>query len=272
MGDSVRGAVLDFLHNGHFDPTINATFIALIPKVSPVTSVHDFQPISLCNVVYKLIFKALADRLKVVPPKVIFKYQSVFVLGRLITDNILVAYEALHTMATHMKGRKGYMAINVDMSKAYDWVELRSLEGMMNRLGFADRWVTMVMRCVTTVSYSILVNGVPIETFKPTRGIQQGDPLSPYLFLLCVECLSSMLVNAEQDKKIPGIPIAANGFRLSHLFFLDDSLLFCRAKFLEWGQMLNLVKRYELASGQQCNTTKTPFSLARIRVGIFVNL
>jgi hypothetical protein len=256
-GDTVRGAVLNFLNNGIFDPAINATYLALIPKVSPAISVHDFRPISLCNVIYKLISKVLANRLKVVLPKVISKYQSAFVPGRLITDNILVAYETLHTMATRMKGRKGYMAIKVDMSKTYDRVEWSFLEGMMNQLGFAEKWVSLVMRCVKTVSYSILVNGGPTESFKPTRGIRQGDPLSLYLFLLCVECLNSMMVIAEQAGRISGIPIAANGVRVSHLFFADDSLLFCRANFMEWGQMLNLVKRYELASGQQLNTTKT---------------
>jgi len=105
-----------------------------------------------------------------------------------------------------------------------------------------------VMKCVTTVSYSILVNRVPSETIIPSQGIRQGDPLSPYLFLLCAECLSSLLANAEQDGRLSGIPVATNGFRLSHLFFADDSLIFCRASFTEWGHMLNLLKRYEEAS------------------------
>jgi hypothetical protein len=128
---------------------------------------------------------------------------------------------------------------------------------MVKLLGFTDRWVSLVMKCVSTVSYSILVNGVLTETILLTRGIRQGDPLSPYLFLLCPECLSSMLVNAERDGKISGIPIAANGFRLSHLFFADDSLLFCRANFLEWDHLLIILQRYKLASGQQLNTAKT---------------
>jgi hypothetical protein len=116
VGGAVRGAVLDFLNRGNFDPAINSTYIALIPKVAPVSSVNDFRPISLCNVLYKLISKVLANRLKVLLPSIISKHQSAFVPGRLITDNTLVAYEALHTMATRMKGRKGYMAIKVDMS------------------------------------------------------------------------------------------------------------------------------------------------------------
>jgi hypothetical protein len=129
---------------------------------------------------------------------------------------------------------------------------------MMKQLGFAEEWITLVMKCVATVSYSILVNGVPSKTIIPTRRIRLGDPLSLYLFLLCAECLSSLLANGEQEGKTSGIPIAANGgFRLSHLFFADDNLFFCRANFQEWGLMLGLLMRYELASGQNLNTANT---------------
>lgn len=104
----------------------------------------------------------------------------------------------------------------------------------MRRLGFAEPWITLVMKCVTTVTYSILVNGVPAETIIPSRGIQQGDPLSPYLFLLCAECLSSLITNAEMNGRISRVLVTVNGIRLSHLFFADDSLLFCKANFLKW--------------------------------------
>jgi len=123
IGALVRGAVLDFLNHGTFDLAINATYVALIPKISPASFVHNSRPISLCNVVYNLISKVLANRLKGVLPSIISKNQSAFVPGRLISDNILVVYEALHTMATPMNERNGYMVIKVDMSKAYDRVE-----------------------------------------------------------------------------------------------------------------------------------------------------
>lgn len=111
---------MNFLNLGIFDPAINFTYIALILKSDLASNVSDFRPISLCNVLYKLIAKVLANRLKRVLPKVISQNQSAFLPGRLIFDNILVAYEALHTMDTRLKGRKGYMAIKLDMSKAYD--------------------------------------------------------------------------------------------------------------------------------------------------------
>lgn len=122
VGDEVEQAILKFLNNGMFDPSINYTYLALIPKSPSAASICDYRPISLCNVFYKLIAKTLANRLKQVLPSVISQQQSAFLPGRLITDNVLVAYEALYTMDSPMKGRKGYMAIKLDMSKAYDCV------------------------------------------------------------------------------------------------------------------------------------------------------
>jgi hypothetical protein len=98
--------------------------------------------------VYKLISKVLANRLKVALPHIISPEQSTFILGRLITDNIIVAFEALHTMETRLKGRNGFIALKLDMSKAYDRLEWNFLEAMMQKLGFADRWVWLLMNCV----------------------------------------------------------------------------------------------------------------------------
>jgi hypothetical protein len=123
VGREVCQAVLGFLNTGILDGAINSTYIALIPKKKSPTKVTEYRPISLCNVLYKLISKVLANRLKKILPSIISKNQSAFVPGRLITDNILVAFEALHTMQSRMKRKNGYMALKLDMSKAYDRVE-----------------------------------------------------------------------------------------------------------------------------------------------------
>jgi hypothetical protein len=176
-------------------------------------------------------------------------------------NNVVVAYEALHKMKTRMRGKKGYMAIKLNMSKTYDRVEWPFLEAIMRKMGFTEHWIGLTMQCVTSVSYSVLINGTPYGKILPSIGLRQGDPLSLYLFFLCAEGLSSLLMRVEQDERIIGVPIAAKGFKLSHLFFADDSLLFCRANFSEWGQVINLLHKYELASGQKMNNSKTAIFL-----------
>ena len=112
-------------------------------------------------------------------------------------DNVLVAFETMHCIDQRRKGKEGLMAIKLNMSKAYDRVEWAFLEVMMRRLGFSDRWIGLMMICVKTVSYSVLINGEPKGKILPTRGLRQGDLISPYLFLLCVEGLTAMLGKEE---------------------------------------------------------------------------
>ena len=133
----------------------NNTTIVLIPKVRKPEHIKDLRPISLCNVIYKLVSKALANRLKIILLDVVSQSQSAFVPGRLITDNILIAYEATHFLKQRKKGKVGYAAIKLDMSKACDKVEWHFLRDIMQRLGFDRRWVNLVTKCVTMVKYRI---------------------------------------------------------------------------------------------------------------------
>ena len=122
--------------------------------------------------IYKIISKVLANRLKQVLPNIISPTQNAFVPGRLITDNVLLAYETLHTIHCRKKGKKGYMALKLDVSKAYGRVEWPFLEGVMQRLGFPETWIERVMSCVTMTSFSVLVNGRPFGNVLPSRGIR----------------------------------------------------------------------------------------------------
>jgi hypothetical protein len=155
----VSDAILHFLNNGQLEPRINCTNIALVPKLKNPANVSDFRPIGLCNVLYKMVSKVLANRLKEVLPSVISSNQSAFIPGRLITDNVLAAYETLHTMHTNMWSKVGFMGIKLDMSKTYDRVEWKFLEVVIEKLGFSQRWISLIMVCVRTVSYAVVVNG-----------------------------------------------------------------------------------------------------------------
>lgn len=165
---------------------LNQTFITLIPKVKNPEYILQFRPISLCNVTYKIISKTMANRLKIVFSEIISSNQSVFVKGRLISDNIIIAHEILRFLKVG-KSRTHYMALKIDMSKAYDRVEWPMVISMMQRVGFNSNWQKWVMECMSSVSYRVLINGSPGDSFIPERGIKQGDPISPFLFLLCAE-------------------------------------------------------------------------------------
>ena len=130
-----------------------------------------FRPISLCNVIYKLISKVLVNRLKSLLPSIVSENQSAFQARRVITDNILMAFETLHYMKTQQNGSTGFMALKLDISKAYDRVEWSFLECLLRKLGFHNRCVDLMMECITTVSYSILINGETSQTIYPSRGL-----------------------------------------------------------------------------------------------------
>lgn len=197
--------------------------------------------------------KVLVNRLKSVLTKLISWSQSAFIPGRLIIDNIMVAYELLHTMHSRKKGREGCMAIKLDMSKPYDRVEWEFLEAMLVTLGFGAHWVKLLMTCVKSVSYAVMVNGVPGKVIFPTRGLRQGDPLSPYLFLLCAEGLSNLLQQAELKGLIKGVAASRGGIKINHLLVAEDCVIFCRAKQEKLFHLIHLLHQYEIASGQALN-------------------
>ncbi len=202
IGNDVSFAVLSCLNSGTILKSINHTYITLIPKIPIPKKVTNFRPISLYNVIYKIISKVLTNRLKTILPHIIYETQSAFIPGRLITDNILVAFETLHHMKSQNLGKGGSMALKLDMSKACDRVEWAFLKHFMIKMGFSTKWVSLMMECISSVSYSILINGSPRGLLKPTKGLRQGDPLSLYLFLICFEGLNGPLNQAASNNVI----------------------------------------------------------------------
>ena len=160
-------------------------------------------------------------------------------------------------MKNYNFGSNGFMALKLDMSKAYDRVEWVFLENLMRKMGFCEQGIGLIMVCVKTVTYSILVNGEPKGLIHPSRALRQGDPLSPFLFLLCTEGLYGLIKKATSNGDINGFRLCKQGPKLTHLFFADDILLFCMANSTKCSKVMDLLSLYEDVSGQKINRDKT---------------
>eukprot|EP00253_Pinus_taeda_P036718 PITA_36718 len=176
--------------------SLNSTFITLIPKEEEANTLSKFRPIALCNVVYKIISKVIANRLKPILLGIISEEQSGYVEGRQIMDNILLAQEMIHTLQTQ---KKTGMLIWLDLSKAYDKVSWNYLEAILDAFGFAKQWIIWILALIKSTRFSILVNKAPTAQFTPSQSLQQGDPLSPFLFVILMEGLSRLIRREKED-------------------------------------------------------------------------
>jgi hypothetical protein len=171
-------------------------------------------------------------------------------------NNVLVAYESIHAIKNKRVGSNGACAVKLDMHKAYDRVEWIFLENVMRRMGFAERWIQLMMACVRSVKYQVRFNSEETEMFVPTRGLRQGDPLPPYLFLLCADGLSSLLLYEEEVGGIDGVRVCRNAPSVSHLLFADDSLILMKADMTNATSLQQVLDTYCANSGQMVSLSK----------------
>ncbi|GAA0182266.1 hypothetical protein LIER_30347 [Lithospermum erythrorhizon] len=184
----------------------------------------DFRPISLCNIVAKIIGKVMTNRLRGALTNIISETQSPFLPGRIISNNILIAHELLHFMNHRVRSKNPYMSLKLDMSKAYDRVEWKFLESIMLKFGFSRMLVDWTMCLVSFVSYSFLVNGAPREG------------------------LSCMLRDGEERKALTRVKISRESPNISHILFADDTMLFCKASGAEANEIMRILQDNEEAS------------------------
>lgn len=199
----------------------------------------------------------------VVLKNIISENQSAFVTQIAISDNVLITHEALHYLKTSYAKERCYMAVKTDMSKAYDRLEWDFIQLVLERLGFHSKWVTWMMQCIVTVSYSFLVNGTAKGLVLPERGMRQGDPLSPYVFILCGEVLSGLCNKAQQSGRLEGIRVSKNSPRVNHLLFADDTMFFYRSDQQSCQELVSILQKYESASGQKINALKSAVTFSK---------
>lgn len=232
---------------------LKSTFIALVPKVEDSSTPDKFRPITLCNIMYKLISKILANMLKPLLPLLISPEQTWYVEGRQILDGIILSHEVIHSLKVL---KKPGMILKLDLSKAFDKLSWPYINQMLLAFGFSATWRCWLMNLITSPSYSILMNGSPSLPFRPSRGIRQGDPLSPFLFVLMAEGPSRLLHSAISSHSLKGISLHGL-FPLSHQQFFDDTMLFGHPSVQEASALLDLLNLFSEASGTSINAAKS---------------
>lgn len=191
-GTDVWNLVANSFSSGYIDPSLTETLVVPIAKTETPTGFTDFRPISLCNVLFKIISKVMVNRLKPHLDKLINPLQSSFMPNRGTADNAMITQEIVDHMYKK-KGREGLVMFRIYFEKAHDRVDWNFLKLTLIHFGFPPPIVTLIMNCTTSTSLSMKWNGYKLESFTPTRGLRQGDPMSPYLFVLCMENLSLLI-------------------------------------------------------------------------------
>lgn len=227
------------------------------PKKKVFHTFMDFRPISLCNTLYKIIFKLITNRMRNILSSHLTQEQHGFLKGRNILEAIALIQECLHFM--HTKNAEAAL-LKLDLKKAYDCIDWGFLRCLLSKIGLNDKWSNWIMVCVENVNYAVLINGSPSSFFPAARGLRQGCSLSPLLFILVMDSLSLHIKRVVRENRC--CPLAVNwDISISHNLFVDDILLFaifCRAS---WTCLYDLLGKFQRATGLCINDDKSSFHL-----------
>lgn len=222
--EEVMRAMSEFHNNAVLCRSLNPTFIALFPKKPGAVDIKDFRPISLLGNFFKILSKTLAKRMEEVMGTIISVNQNAFVRGRQILDCSLIANECID--AWYKVNYLG-VVVQIDMEKAYDHVHWNFVEDILLKMGFGRTWCNWIKVCLSSVTFSVMINGYPEGFFSNSRGIRQGDLLLPVIFNVIMEALCRLVLKAESLSLIQGCRVSPDGPLISLIQYADDTL-FCR--------------------------------------------
>ena len=256
VGNSLIEEVRKCFTEKNIPEYLNRTLMVLIPKIHGPESLGNYHQTSLCNTAYKVITKIISNRIRPVLGSIISHLQTAFVLGRRGTDNAIIVQELIHTIGK-AKGKEGCMAIKIDLEKAYDKLEWDFIRERLICANFPMNLIQTIMCCVTTTTTSILFNGGTLDPLVPTRGIRQGDPLSPYLFILCIDFLGQLIEGKCAEKAWDPVKSSKSGPYFSHLFFADDLMLFAKANSKNCSTIRSVLDIFCSKLGETINEAKS---------------
>ncbi|PNX71762.1 cysteine-rich receptor-like protein kinase, partial [Trifolium pratense] len=253
--NDVMAFLKEFHENAVLPKAVTASFLTLIPKKDHPQDLFDYRPICLIGSLYKIVSKLLANRLKTVLGKLISNCQSAFLPNRQILDGVVVLNEIIDLAK---KRKDNCFLFKVDFERAYDTVNWLFLERMMIKMGFSEGWLKWMRACIFESSMSILVNGSPTEDFIVGRGLRQGDPLSPFLFLIVAEGLAGLMKRAVEIGRFKGFKVN-NNIQFQILQFADDTILMGEGIWENLWTIKVLLRSFELVSGLKINFLKSKF-------------
>ncbi|XP_060190651.1 uncharacterized protein LOC132619914 [Lycium barbarum] len=261
VGPDVLNVVISFYEGQTLPKLISHKNLVLLPKKQDVQTYADMRPISLSNFINKVISKIVHGRLEGFFPRLVSLNQSGFVKGRRIIENVLLTQEIVTDI--RKRGKPTNVIINLDMAKAYDRVSWLFFIRILNKMGFSEGFVDMIWRLIANNWYSVMINGQPHGFFHSTRGVKQGDLLSPLLFILSAEVLSRALNNLFDDPMDRGFGMPKWNANLNHLSYVDDAIIFTSANRYSLALVMEVLLNYETVSGQRMNRDKSCFYIKK---------
>ncbi|CAK8579589.1 unnamed protein product [Lathyrus sativus] len=251
--EDVVAAIKEYFETGKIYKAFNNVVVSLTPKGQSASEIQDYRPITICTTFYKIISKILTNRLGAVIPSVVNHNQAAFVPGQNIHQHIMLATELLK--GYNRKGGTPRIMIQLDLQKAYDMVNWKALECIMKEMGFPNKFIHWIMLGITTVSYRFNIMGEYTDILQAKRGIRQGDPLSPMLFVLIMEYMNRLLMKMQRDPNF-NYHAKCEKLKITNLTFADDVLLFCRGDEISLHMILQTFRAFSISTGLIMNPNK----------------